>query len=84
MAQNAKNLRAMQKTQFLSLCWEDPLEKGMATHSRILFWRSPSIEEPGGYTPWGCKELYITEQITDLVLLAPFHGNEKIRLREAK
>ena len=37
-----------------------------------------------GYTPWGCKELYITEQITDLVLLAPFHGHEKIRLREAK
>ena len=32
----------------LSLGWEDPLEKGMATHSSILAWRSPWTEEPGG------------------------------------
>ena len=31
-----------------SLAWEDPLEEGMATHSSILAWRSPWIEEPGG------------------------------------
>ena len=31
-----------------SLCREDPLEKGMATHSRILAWRIPRTEEPGG------------------------------------
>ena len=34
---------------------EDPLEKGMATHSNILVWRIPWTEEPGRL-PWGCKE----------------------------
>ena len=34
-----KNLHAMQETWVLSLGWEDPLEKGMATHSSILVWR---------------------------------------------
>ena len=38
----------MQKTQVLSLSWEDPLEKGMATHSSILAWRIPWTEELGG------------------------------------
>ena len=38
---------AMQKTQGQSLGWEDPLEKEMATHSSILAWRIPWIEEPG-------------------------------------
>ena len=35
MAQTVKNLPTMQETQVQSLCWEDPLEKGMATHSSI-------------------------------------------------
>ena len=39
---------AMQETQVLSLGWEDPLEKGMATHSSILAWRIPWTREPGG------------------------------------
>ena len=39
IAQLVKNLPTMQKTQFLSLGWEDPLEKGKATHSSILAWR---------------------------------------------
>ena len=43
-----KNLPAMQETRVQSLGWEDPLEKGMATHSRILAWRIPWTEEPGG------------------------------------
>ena len=42
-----KNLPAMQDTQFQSLGWEDPLEKGMAIHSNILAWRSPWTDEPG-------------------------------------
>ena len=42
-----KNLPAMQETQVQSLGPEDPLEKGMATHSSILAWRIPWIEEPG-------------------------------------
>ena len=40
-----------------SLVWEDPLEKGMATHSNILAWRSPGTEEFTGYSPWDCEEL---------------------------
>ena len=43
-----KNLPAMQETQVRSLNREDPLEKGMATHSSILSWRIPWEEEPGG------------------------------------
>ena len=39
-----------------SLGWEDPLEKGMATHSSILAWRIPWTEEPGGSSPKGHKE----------------------------
>ena len=54
MAQTIKNLSAMQETQVQSLGQEDPLEKGMATHSSILAWRIPWTEEPGGlYSPWG-------------------------------
>ena len=40
-----KNLPAMQKTWVRSLGWEDPLEKGMATHSSILAWRIPWTED---------------------------------------
>ena len=36
------------ETQVLSLGWEDPLEKGMATHSSTLVWRIPWTEKPGG------------------------------------
>ena len=41
VAQMVKSLPAMQETQVPSLCWEDPLEKEMATHSSILAWRIP-------------------------------------------
>ena len=41
VAQLVKNLPAMQETWVQSLGWEDPLEKGKATHSRILAWRIP-------------------------------------------
>ena len=41
---------------------EDPLEKEMATHSSIPAWKIPRTEEPGGlYSPWGHKELDMTE-----------------------
>ena len=42
-----KNLPAMQETQVQSLGREDPLEEGRATHSSILAWEIPWIEEPG-------------------------------------
>jgi len=41
VAQLVKNPPAMQETRALSLGWEDPLEEGMATLSRILAWRIP-------------------------------------------
>ena len=62
MAQTVKNLPAMQETQIQSLDQEDPLEKGMATHSGILTQRMPRTEEPGGlHRSWGRKQLDMTE-----------------------
>ena len=49
VAQTVKNLHAMRETWVQLLGWEDPLEKGMATHSSILAWRIPWTEEPGGW-----------------------------------
>ena len=48
VAQSIKNPPAMQETQVGSLGQEDPLEKGMVTHSSILAWRIPWTEEPVG------------------------------------
>ena len=47
MTQMVKNLPAVQETQVGSVRQEDPLEKGMVTHSSILAWRIPWTEEPG-------------------------------------
>jgi len=46
----------MQGTQVLSLGGEDPLEKEMATHSSILAWESPWMEEPGGLQSMGLQK----------------------------
>ena len=59
-----KNLSAMQETCVQSLGLEDPLEKGMASHSSILTWRIPWTEESDGLQPMGNKELDTTEQLT--------------------
>ena len=60
-----KHPTAMQDTRVRSLGREDPLEKKMATHSSILAWEIPWTEEPGRlYSPWGHKELDMTEQLT--------------------
>ena len=48
VAQMVKNITAMQETQVQSLGREDPLERGMATHSSILAWKIPWTEEPDG------------------------------------
>ena len=63
MAQTIKILPAVQETQGL-LGQEDPLEKGMATHSRILDWRTPWTEGPGGLQSMGSQEPDMTEQLT--------------------
>ena len=56
VAQMVKNLPAMLETWVQSWGWEDPLEKGMATHSSILAWRIPQT--------WGHKELDTTEWLS--------------------
>ena len=53
LAQKVKNPPVMQETQVRSLGQEDPLEKGMAADSRILAWRIPWTEEPGGSQSMG-------------------------------
>ena len=57
MAQMVKNLPEMQETWVRTLDWEDPLEKGMATHPSILAWRIPWTEEPGGLQSRGSTRL---------------------------
>ena len=52
-----KHLPVMQETQVQSLGWEDPLEKEMATHSSILAWRIPWIEEPGRLQSMGSQRV---------------------------
>ena len=52
-----KNLPAMQDTQIRSLGREDPLEKGMATHSSILAWKIPWTEEPYGLQSLGLQRV---------------------------
>ena len=55
MTQMVKNV--MQETEVCSLGWEDPLEKGMATHSSILAWRISWTEEPGGLQSLGLQRV---------------------------
>ena len=55
VVQVVKNLPAMQDTWVQSVGWEDPLEKGMTTHSSILAWRIPWTEEPGGLQSMGSQ-----------------------------
>ena len=52
-----KNPPAMLETQVQSLSQEDPLKKGMATHSSILAWRITWTEEPGGLQPQGSQRI---------------------------
>ena len=55
MAQTVKSLPAVWETQVQSLGLEDPLEKDMATHSNILAWKIPQMEEPGRLQSMGLQ-----------------------------
>ena len=57
VAQMVMNLPAMQETQVQSLGSEDPLEKGMTTHSSILAWRIPWTKDPGGLHSMGSQSV---------------------------
>ena len=56
-AQTVRNLPAMQETRAQSLDQEDPLDKGMTTHSSILAWRIPQTEELGGLQSMGSQRV---------------------------
>ena len=64
MAQMVRNLPPIQGTWVLLLGWEDPLEKGMVTHSSILAWRIPCTEEPGRLQSMGSQELDMAELLS--------------------
>ena len=57
VAQTVKNLPAIWETWLWSLGWGDPLEKGTATHSSVLAWRIPWMEEPGGLQSMGSQDM---------------------------
>ena len=57
MAQMVKRLPTMQETRVQSLGREDPLEKEMATHSSILDWKIPWMEEPGRLQSMGSQRV---------------------------
>ena len=57
VVQVVKSLPAMQETWVRSVDWEDPLEKGMATHSSILAWRIPWTEELGRLQSMGLQSV---------------------------
>ena len=57
MAQRVEHLPTMWETRVQSLGWEDLLEKEMATHSSILAWKIPWMEEPGGLQSMGLQRV---------------------------
>ena len=57
LAWMVKSLLAIQETQVQSLVWEDPLEKGMDTHSSILAWRLPWKEKSGRLQSMGSQRV---------------------------
>ena len=60
-----KNLHAIQEMRVQSLGWEDPLEKGMATHSSNCLENTHGQRSLVGYSPWGGKESDQTELLSD-------------------
>ena len=66
MAQTVKNPPTMWETWVQSLGWEDPLEKGMATHSSILAWRIPMDRGDwrAAVSPWSYKKSDMAEQLS--------------------
>ena len=86
VAQIVKNPPAMHETQVWPLGREDPLEKGMVTHSSILSWRIPWTEEPGRlHSPWGCKESDRTEWLTShITVLSVYKPPKPSNQRESE
>ena len=64
VAQTVKNLPTVRETQVQPLGWEDPLEKGRAPTPVFLPGEVHGQRSLAGYSPWGCKELDMTERLT--------------------
>ena len=79
MAQLIKNLPAMREMWVRSLGWEDPLDKGKATHSSILAWSIPWT-----YSPWGHKELDTTELLIIFYYYFPSSSHRSLLLGNVK
>ena len=71
-----KKVPAIQETRVRSLGQEDPLEKGMVTHSSILAWRMPGTEEPGRLQSMGLERVG-HDRVTNTFLLRQFGSIEK-------
>ena len=69
----AKNLPSMLETWVRSLGREDPLEEGMATHSRILVWEIPWTEEPGGLQPLRLQRVR-HDRVINTFIFTPLQG----------
>ena len=64
VTQKVKNPPEMRKIWVQTMGWEDPPEEPMVTHSSIRVWRSPWTESLASYSPWGGKELDMTERLS--------------------
>ena len=63
-----KSLPAVWETQVQSLGREDTLERENGNPLQYSSWKIPWMEEPGSYSPWGCKELVMTERLHFITL----------------
>ena len=78
-----KNLPAMQETCVRPLGREDPVEKEMTTHSRILAWRIPRTEEPGRLQSMGSQRVaHDSVTITHMQLKDESNGSSGEKKRE--
>ena len=81
MAQTVKHLPIMWETQVLSLYWEDPLQKGMATHASTLAWEIPWTEGPGELESMGSQrvgyDLATRQQQEDLAETSVLQNSEE-------
>ena len=76
VAQMVKNLPAVQKNWVLSLSWEVPLGKEMATHFSFLVWRIPWTAELAGHSLWGHEESDTTERLSTILIWAKILANQ--------
>ena len=82
VTQMVKNLPAMQETHVQSLGLEDPLEKGIATHSSTLAWRIPWTEDPGRLQSMGLQR--VGHQLSDFTSLSLIRNVKGTSLDEKK